>query len=166
MPESNDHGSRGLQALLSKLQQESGDGQRLVNDLRNNPICSVTVDHSVPCISVVWKRYATSTQLRFVHEKIICLLAAHHVSSIIGDDTELPTIHLDDQQWIAQDWMPRAQSAGLKAAASKRPLSYFGKMAVERVQSIAPKGLALASFETLEEARRWLSALLRGLQPQ
>jgi hypothetical protein len=145
-----------VETLRTRLRAESSDGLKLLKSLQQNPICSVSIDDSVPCIQIVWKRYATSTQLRFVHESLIQMLKEHGVVKILGDDTALPTIHADDQRWIVENWMPRAKAAGLLAAASKRPTAYFGKLAVEAVQSVAPAGLHMASFEDIVAARDWL----------
>ena len=84
------------------------------------------------------------------------MLTRHRVSRILGDDTALPTIHAEDRVWITENWMPRARAAGLVAAASKRPDAYFGQLAVENVQSVAPTGVTLRSFDKLEDAREWL----------
>jgi hypothetical protein len=151
-----------LDRLRAQIQLESSDGLRLLKSLRNNPLCALSVDKSVPCVMVVWKRYVTSAQLRFVHEHILRLLIKHKMRAVLGDDTVLPTIHADDQRWIVEDWMPRAQAAGLKACASKRPLSYFGKLAIHRVHSVAPDGVELRSFERIEDARGWLQSTAGG----
>lgn len=145
-----------LEELRRQLKAESTDSLKLIEDLTDNPVCSVTFDASTPCVSVVWKRYATSTQLRYVHENIIRLLAKHGVSKVLGDDTALPTVHAEDQSWIVGDWMARAMAAGLRTAASKRPTAYFGQLSLDAIRAAAPKGLKLNAFDDLEEARRWL----------
>src|SRR5271170_3652719 len=98
--------SEPLRLLRARLEIESSDSVKLLKDFKENPICSVRLDESVPCIVVVWKQYATSTQLRFIHESILGLLEKHRVTKILGDDTLLPTIHAEDQTWIAENWMP------------------------------------------------------------
>lgn len=145
-----------LERLREQLRTESNDGLSLISNLTDNPICVLGVDESLSCVTVVWKRYATSAQVRFVHENILRILRSRQLKSVLGDDTALPTIHADDQRWITEDWFPRARSAGLRAAASKRPLAYFGKIAIEAVQTEAPAGLELRSFDKLEDARAWL----------
>jgi hypothetical protein len=150
------HENEALERLLQQLQTESNDGLSLVTNIRANPICTLEVNEAVPCVTVVWKRYATSTQLRFVHEHILRLLKSRRLQAVLGDDTALPTIHAEDQRGIVEDWFPRAQAAGLKAAASKRPLAYFGKLAVDTVQAVAPAGLKLRSFENIDDAQVWL----------
>jgi hypothetical protein len=157
----NSRDSHHLWQLRNRLQAESSDGLELLNNPTSNPICSVTLDDSVPCITVTWKQYATSTQLRFIHENLLQMLTRHRVSRILGDDTALPTIHAEDRVWITENWMPRARAAGLVAAASKRPDAYFGQLAVENVQSVAPTGVTLRSFDKLEDAREWLRKVSR-----
>lgn len=147
-----------LTTLRVRLEAESSDGLKLLSNIEENPICSVRFDASLPGIAVIWRGYATRTQLRYVHEMILTLLVAHQAVRMLCDDTGLPTIHADDQEWIAKDWMPRSVAAGLRAIANKRPESHFGNVSVTSVQSIIPAGLVFKSFDTLEEARRWLVA--------
>src|ERR1700733_5989313 len=99
--------------LIAVVRAESSDGVALVTDPENNPICSVTVNHSDRFIFVQWKQYASSAQLRFIHEHIIELVEQHHIKKLLGDDALLPTIHSGDQKWITEDWLPRARAAGL-----------------------------------------------------
>ena len=145
-----------LLQLAAKLEAESSDGLALLKNPKDNPICSIFVDENIPCVMVVWKRYATSTQLRFVHENIIDLLRKHGLTKIIGDDTDLPTIHQEDQSWIVNNWMPRAVSAGLRAAANKVPAAHFGRISVDSVKSAMSSNILMCSFEDIDEARKWI----------
>jgi len=163
---------RGVVALLAKgkplvdtpaslaelekcLNKEAGDSGLLAANIHDNPICTVNYDAKIPGIVVVWKRHATSLQLRFVHEKLLELIAKHGAQKVLGDDTGLAIIHHRDQEWILEDWLPRAFRAGLKAAASKRPLSYFGRASTANIQSRAVE-LLHQGFDDLASAREWL----------
>jgi hypothetical protein len=134
---------------------ETLEARELLSDLQNNPVCNVAVDADVPCLTVVWKREASSAQLRVVLEKVIELIRQHEIHKVLGDDTALPQIKPEDQTWIARDWMPRAVAAGLRLAANKSPEAYFGRLAVETIKA-SQSLLAIRSFEHFEEARRWL----------
>jgi hypothetical protein len=156
----DDRQENGALARLRRLvAAEASDGLQLSVDIQNNPICSVSLDETIPGITVIWKRYATSAQFRFVHEAVIDMLTRHKVEKILGDDTELPTIYTEDQGWIVQNWMPRACAAGLRAAASKQASHFFGKLAIESIQSLAPRELKIQSFDNLDDAKRWLQAV-------
>jgi hypothetical protein len=147
----------GLQALKRIIDKESSDGRALAENLADNPICAVSFDHSIPCIFVQWKGYATSAQIRYVHECLISLIEQHQVSKILGDDTALVAVTGEDQEWITSDWMPRAVAAGLRVAASKSPDGYYGRTSANRIQArISPK-ITIRSFDDLTDARAWLS---------
>jgi hypothetical protein len=150
-----------LDVLKRLLRGESGCGRALAENLEDNPICTVSCDPEVPCLVVQWKGYATTAQTRFVHECVIQLIKKHHVSKILGDDRALVSIATADQHWIVSDWMPRAIAAGLKSAASIKPRGYFGKASVDRILSFVPAGLAIRSFERIEEGKAWLRGALQ-----
>lgn len=145
-----------LLELRKQLEAESSDSLQVLSDPASNPVCSIAYDESIPGIVVTWKRYATSTQIRFIHEYVLGLLRKHGVKKILGDDSSLATIHTEDQTWIITDWMPRAIAAGLRVGASKAPDSYFGQLSVTSVQSETPQELETRQFDDLDEARRWL----------
>jgi hypothetical protein len=137
---------------------EQAEARTLLADLLNNPVCTVRFDDDVPCVTVIWKRPATSAQLRFIGERLVELIGQHKVSKMLGDDTALPLIEPDDQKWFADDWAPRAAAAGLKVAANKSPESYLGRLAVERIKQ-RQRQLTIRSFEQFEQARRWLKGV-------
>jgi hypothetical protein len=134
---------------------EQAEVRTLLADLQDNPVCTVRFDPDVPCVTVIWKRPATSAQFRFVGDRLVELIRQHKVSKILGDDTALPLIEPDDQKWFAEEWAPRAAAAGLKVAANKSPESYLGRLAVERIKQ-HQRQLTIRSFEHFEQARRWL----------
>jgi hypothetical protein len=146
-----------LAGLKAALKAESSDGRRLLEDPANNPVCLVGYDADVPCVTVIWKGYATSTQLRFVHEEALLLPATRKAHKMLGDETEVATIHSDDQKWIVENWMPRAVAAGLRVSASKRPTSYFGRLSVDNIRSAANAHI-MRTFDDLREARNWLKS--------
>lgn len=146
-----------LNQLRRQLQNESSDALILLSNPDDNPICSISFDQFLPGVVVVWKRYATSTQLRFIHEHILDLLKKYSAAKLLGDDIGLTTIHEEDHDWIVQDWMPRAIAAGLKAGASRHPESHFGKISVAALRSEAPDGLVIRAFDDMTAARRWLA---------
>ena len=151
-----------LEELRSAVAAESSDGWRVVQNPSDNPICSMMFNTASRCIEVIWKMYATSLQLRFIHECLLDLIKTHRASRILGDDTALGIIHADDQAWIAADWLPRAIAAGLTAGASKAPATYFAEQSVRRIQASAPSGVRLGSFQNLSDARAWLSTSARS----
>ena len=148
-----------LRELWEKLRQDSRDSFRLLQNFRDNPICSIMHDEGNHCIVVVWRQCATQIQFRYIHEKLLSLICEHRVFKILGDDTALPAIPSEERFWIINEWFPRAVECGLRFAASKRPDAHFGRLAVSHIQSAAPAGLKCRCFEGLEEAKEWLETV-------
>lgn len=142
--------------LVRKLRGDSLDSLQLLSSLTDNPVCSVQIDASVPCVTVIWKRYVTSNQLRYVHENILTLLRDNGLKAVLGDDTALPTIHAEDQRWIVENWMPRAKAAGLIAAANLKPAAPWGQATVSEVQAVLSKHMLVRSFDDWMNAQQWL----------
>jgi hypothetical protein len=147
-----------LRGLREELRKGSRDSFQVLEDFRDNPICSIRLDEANHCIIIVWRQYATQIQFRYIHEKLLSLICEHRVNKILGDDTALPAIPSEDRFWIIDEWFPRAVQCGLRFAASKRPDAYFGRLAVSHIQSAAPAGLQCRAFEKFEEAREWLES--------
>ncbi len=87
---------------------------------------------------------------------MIHLLKEHRLNKILGDDTELPTIHEDDQKWIVQDWLPRAIDAGYRVAAHKASKSYFGRISVENIKTTLGANVVIRALDNIAKAREWL----------
>lgn len=156
----NDEQDRaGLERWRRMVAAESREGEQLAEAIGDNPVCAVSVDRDLRCVTLVWRTYATGAQLRFIHESMLDLLKRHRLRKILRDDTDLPTLHDDDQQWIAGSWMPRAIAAGLRFSAYKTAEAYWGKVAMDQLMSLAPSGLTIRSFDDLEEARSWLGSV-------
>ncbi len=148
-----------LAELKRIIETESIDGIHLLNSPHDNPICSLSYDESIPCIAVVWRKYATSAQLRFVHEIILGMLTQHAADRILGDDSDLPIVHAEDQKWIVENWLPRARVAGLKAVATAVSLTFFGKVSIGSIHSKLAREIAIKDFHNIHSARMWLGSL-------
>jgi hypothetical protein len=158
-PDTRDNSFDGMQHLAAG---ESGDGALHADNLEDNPICAISYDASVPCLVVQWRGPAKSSQIRYIHECLIRLIEKHQVSKILGDDAALRRIQAVDQQWIVSDWMPRAIAAGLRTAASNKPRGRSAQASIKRILSAVPAGLAIRSFESLQEAKGWLGGVYRA----
>ena len=142
---------------LSKLVAESHDGAQLLQNPYDNPICKLSYNKDVKCIEVVWRKYATSPQLRYIHETILCMLVQHSVSKILGDYSDLPIIHAEDQRWVVERWLLRARAAGFKAAASVISMTFFGRVSIGAIQSTFAREIQVRNFRNVHAARNWLN---------
>lgn len=145
-----------LAQLMRLVERESTDGAKLLENPNDNHICSLSYDETIRCVTIVWRRYATSAQFRFIHEAIIDMLVQHQADKILGDDTDLPVVHAEDQKWIVDDWTPRAKAAGLKAIATNVSLSFFGRLTIGNIQASMARKVVIKAFPNIHLARNWL----------
>jgi hypothetical protein len=145
--------------LMRAVENESADGAELLRNPEDNPICGLSYDETARCVTVVWRKYATSVQLRFVHEILLQMLRQHGACKILGDDTDLPVVHAEDQKWIVEDWLPRAKEAGLEAVASSLSHTFFGKLSIASVQFKLAKEIAIRAFPNIHLAHAWLRSV-------
>jgi hypothetical protein len=145
-----------LDLLARTVESESYDGALLLQNPYDNPTCKLRYDQEVRCVEVTWRKYATSAQLRYIHEIILAMLAQHGAERLLGDDTDLPIIHAEDQRWIVEEWLPRARAIGLKIAATKLSMTFFGRVAIGMIQSKLSRDLEIRSFGNIHSARSWL----------
>jgi hypothetical protein len=80
--------------------------------------------------AVVWRKYATSAQLRFVHEVILKMPAQNAADRILADDFGLanrprPRSGLNRGRLAAA-----ARTAGLEAIATAVSLTFSGKVSI------------------------------------
>jgi hypothetical protein len=148
-----------LANLCRTIEAESVDGVLLLQNPQDNPICQLSYNKCLRCIEIVWRKHATSPQLRFIHEIIISMLSEHSADKILGDDSDLPIVHAEDQHWIINDWLPRARAAGLKAVATAVSMTFFGRLTIGRIHARVSDELSIKDFHSIHSARMWLKAL-------
>jgi hypothetical protein len=87
---------------------------------------------------------------------ILRMLVQYRACKILGEDSDLSIIHAEDQRWIAEDWLPRARAAGLKAAASTASMTFFGRASIGAIQARLGQEIMSESFRSIHAARNWL----------
>lgn len=148
-----------LAELSRIIAEESREGIQLLQDPHDNPICALSYNAEIQCIEVVWRKYATSAQLRYIHEIILGMLIQYNASKILGDDSDLPIVHAEDQRWIVEEWLPRARAAGFKVAATTVSMTFFGRMTISAIQSEFARAVKVRSFGNIHSARSWLKTV-------
>jgi SpoIIAA-like len=119
--------------------------------------CTVGYDAEVPCVIMTWKGYATSREFREANERVLGILVERKASKLLGDITHFVLIGAEDQNWLNDDWIPRAMAGGLQIVALVTPVFYFNRVAVDNVSKrLDPEALVLQHFADRETARAWL----------
>ena len=116
-------------------------------------------------VHIEWRDFAYGDEYRLVHETILKVLAEHASGKVLADTRRMKPASQDDQEWLLNDWIPRAGKAGLKHMALVLPKSALGQMTLQRIVEGSTGSKRLVStdgssyFETIEDARKWLKLM-------
>lgn len=100
--------------------------------------------------------YVEGDALRVPCNKWLDLMIAKRSSRLITDSRDMKALAQQDQQWIDEEWRPRAQAAGLRRNAILVPKSAVAKLTVTTVVKKFDE-VQFGYFSELDEARRWLN---------
>ena len=111
-------------------------------------------------VLVEWKAWANSSEYRTAHETVLIALRENHASKNLIDATNARVVADDDQRWLIENWMPRAEAAGRRSTAVVMPKSALGKTISENIaKNPRPSLMKVAYFQTVEDAAVWLSTV-------
>ena len=123
----------------------------------NTEIYNIYFDKDLDCVVMDWDGYATSKQFKQGTELMLNTLIQNNCSKVLADIKEMKIIAMEDQQWLNEEFLPRATSFGFKAIAIVKPNYYFNQVAVETISYKVDKAkLTINFFDNIEDAKAWL----------
>jgi hypothetical protein len=137
------------------MNQEAAGFRVYLNDPR---LVTVGWSSSAQMVHVEWKSAVNSAELRIAIERGVVALSKNHGSRWLADCQSLGPISAEDQEWLDQDWFPRALAAGLRRMAVVLPWKDVARMNVEDIMGRVPETrMERAYFETVWRAQEWLT---------
>ena len=101
--------------------------------------------------------FVPSEAYRETLEKALELLKAKGAHRWLIDISEQKVTSLEDQEWLATDFIPRCSAGGLKQHVLVVPKSVLAQMGLNRVDNIVSAiPVEYVPFGSLTEARQWL----------
>ena len=123
----------------------------------NTEIYNIYFDEEINSVVMEWNGYATSKQFKQGTELMLNMLIKNNCSKVLADIKDMKIIAMEDQQWLNEEFLPRATTFGFKAIAIVKPHYYFNKVAVETISyKVDREKLTINFFDNSEEAREWL----------
>lgn len=117
--------------------------------------------HPAGFVRLVWsaERLPIET-IKIFYEQALALLLNSGAHKILSDHGQrLPLINLT-QQWITENWVPRAMSlARTHHCAIVEGANPIHRLAIQSVVSSAPKDFIFQRFTSVEAAEAWLGSI-------
>jgi hypothetical protein len=118
---------------------------------------NVYYDAGLKAVVMEWKGYFTTGQFRECSERMLATLQEHTCSKVLGNIREMTLIQSSEQQWLQDEFLPKAHEKGLLYCALVKPENFFNRIALDNVTyNIDQDKLEVVMCNTLEEARTWL----------
>lgn len=124
----------------------------------NRPgVVIVRWDTTLQAVYVETQGWADPTESRESLDAVLRALTEHHGSRWLVDGRNMKVIQQTDQDWISENWLPRALAAGLRRTAMVMPKSGLATMNVDDMAARAPDSqIDFRFFSTIEKATEWL----------
>lgn len=122
--------------------------------------CEITVNDGIPCIKVKWKGLPPSDEFRKGCNIVLEFMRKHNITKVLTDNTEAKVFAVEDQKWLNEEWLPRAQAIGYSCSAVLLPNDPFITFAVKNIVAKRdPKKFKSKFFTDEREALNWLKQI-------
>lgn len=136
------------------------------------PYGSVLFAPEVPCLIMQWHGFANSAEFRSLMDRGLALYGAkaHQFEALgwLSDARRVGALRSDVQQWLKEDWNPRAATAGIRHVSFVVPETVFGQISVgtyaKNVAQTNAYAIGPSQHHTLAAAKAWLHDQLQQLK--
>ncbi len=142
--------------LMAKATSEAGVSRGYAVYFNRPGVAVVTWDPTLTAVYVDVQGWGDLVELAALLEAGLQALTEHRGSRWLAEDRNIKGITQSDQDWIVQEFFPRALAAGLSRIAlvikNKRALASVDQL----VGRMPAANAEVAHFATVDEARSWL----------
>ncbi|TAF63372.1 MAG: hypothetical protein EAZ55_13855 [Cytophagales bacterium] len=126
----------------------------LISEL-GHTFLEVEYDETVPCVVMHWLGFSSTEDLKKGMEEGLHLLQEKKLSKWIADASKMEGGFTEANDWLEQDWTPRAIKAGLMHVAFVQSPDLFNEFST---QEYAERNADLENphFTSLEVAKQWI----------
>jgi hypothetical protein len=115
-------------------------------------------DEEIDAVVFTWDQFASGAKFREGCEALLETVQQRNASKVLTDTRGIRAHDAEDQAWMQNDWIPRAQQAGVEYTATVHPDSTIAEMDIEKLVEGVDEGAHEPLFTAdMDEARRWLA---------
>lgn len=122
------------------------------------PNLMVEYNHSDNWLYVSWCGFQPYDVVIDSCEKVLDAVLETRCSRMLNDNTHIEGIWSGAAKWVALDWFPRMQAAGLERFAWVYPPSTFSRLSADRALQFMDDQSFIRTFNDIEAASDWLRA--------
>lgn len=132
-----------------------------IERLYEHPACAIYYNVDLNLVQTVWKGIEVSSDdFRRILNQIIKALIYSTANVVLADARRMPPISETDQEWILDDWYPRAVKAGFRYQGLVLAKNSYNEIAVKELSQQYDKWVVSTHyFTTINEALGWIKEL-------
>ncbi len=122
--------------------------------------CTILIIKEVPCLKIKWVGLPPSDEFRSACNLALDLMKEHSIVKILTDNTEAKVFSVEDQKWLNEEWLPKAQEIGCRCSAVLTNDDPFITFAVKNIMAKRdPRKFTSRFFKNENEALEWLKKI-------
>jgi len=142
--------------LLSFLRKIFGSAPPTIHF--DKPYCKIYYHGDIRAVHLDWSEQATTTQFIEACDFSLNLLVERKAFKMIADNSKVSNVSEDNQNWLIEDWFPRAVEEGFQYSAVIQSNKDSVKSALQLIVSkVSNKHVIVQYFEELSSAKAWLA---------
>lgn len=106
-----------------------------------------------------WTGEQTKESVQQGCELILQFMKAENCSKVLNDNSHVTSNWLEAAEWVALDWFPRMDAAGLKYFAWVYSPHTFSRLAADEALSFNSSTSNIIPFDDLNTAKAWLKSV-------
>jgi hypothetical protein len=124
----------------------------------NKPYCKIYYYKESNVVHLDWRGHATLDQFSKACDFSLEIMEKHNSRKMIADNSKVSVVAIACQDWLTQNWFPRALAKGFQYSAVIVSDDYFVKFAVRRIENnIDNVRFVIQYFNELSSAKEWLA---------
>ena len=126
----------------------------------NTGYCHIEFDENIQAVVIEWFGSPKSEDFRKACMLVIDALKDNNTSKVLTDNSRAVIFRREDQEWLNEVWLPKAEKVGYRVSATLVKKDPFVKFAVDNILKGRDQSKFLNKrFESREEAVSWLKSL-------
>jgi hypothetical protein len=126
----------------------------------DKPFCKIYYYEDIKTVHIDWGKFAKKEQFIEACDFSLELLSKNKVSKMIADNSKASVVAVENQNWLTENWFPRALEKGFRYSAVVLSDDTFIKYAVKKIENkINDELFVVQYFNSVDNAREWLRSV-------
>ncbi len=122
--------------------------------------CKIFYYDDIKTVHIEWGKFAKKEQFIEACNFSLELMSKNNASKMIADNSNAAVVAVENQNWLTENWFPRALEKGFRYSAVVLSNDAFIKYAVKKIENkINNKLFIVQYFDSVDNAKAWLASV-------